>query len=341
MSGPVNFLNRLQVELQKHDLPRYHIINPHPKNLPLLEDDNAVKVGRLDGAYYYKTTPLNLYNFIRQNKGVNLPLIKKIPYKLSMLLNKPFNDYLNRSNRMIMNRSNLLVFQSNLSKAMHTQFIGKQKLKNYVILNGVPTDVFRPILNMPRAKGSPALVITASFRLNKRLQDAILVVNSLQREIFPDIRLHIVGDLDSLTKSCIQNLDTSNCIFHGVVDSLKLPEIYNMCDVGLSPSLLDPCPNSVVEMVACGLPVITSSASGAAEIIKYSGLIVHEQIDLDYVELQTESRIPRVNVAMWCEAICNVLNDREAYVDMMLSRTKQELDIRITASKYAKIIREK
>lgn len=43
---------------------------------------------------------------------------------------------------------------------------------------------------------------------------------------------------------------------------------YGMADAFVLPTLYDPFPNAVLEAMACGLPVITSTKSGVAELIK-------------------------------------------------------------------------
>lgn len=43
---------------------------------------------------------------------------------------------------------------------------------------------------------------------------------------------------------------------------------YGMADAFILPTLYDPLPNAALEALACGLPVITSSKSGAAELIE-------------------------------------------------------------------------
>jgi len=340
MSGPQNFLNRLQKELKKYDLPKHEIINPHPANLHLLKK-NVVKIGRLDGAIYYKITPLNLFNLLKQRRGVELKFIKKLPYSFSMILNKPLNYYLNRSNRKIFRKSDGIVFQSELSKKMHEKFVGvdnNTKLHE-IILNGVPTETFYPIKNGIVLEGNPKLVITASFRPHKRLQDAIMIVNSLKKK-FKDIKLHVIGDMDNLTKEYISILDTSSCIFHGRVKSEDLPMFYGSCDVGLALGVFDPCPNSVIEMMACGLPVITNSQSGASELLKNKNLIVEDNFLLDFMELQTVEKLPKVDVDMWCKKIEEVLEKREVFSEFVLNRVEEELNIKIVAKKYAAFIQK-
>ena len=43
---------------------------------------------------------------------------------------------------------------------------------------------------------------------------------------------------------------------------------YGAADVFVLPSLYDPSPDTALEAMACGLPVITSTKSGAAELVR-------------------------------------------------------------------------
>ena len=53
-------------------------------------------------------------------------------------------------------------------------------------------------------------------------------------------------------------------IFRRRIKRECLPEFCSSRDVGISPSIIDPCPNRAAEMAACGLPVITTKESGAS-----------------------------------------------------------------------------
>ena len=143
------------------------------------------------------------------------------------------------------------------------------------------------------------LVITSNFRPHKRLFDAILLINRLKNKV-PKIRLKVVGKIDSITLKAIQNLDLSNCDFLGTIPSDRIPQVYKNCVLGLSPAIFDPCPNSVVEMMACGLPVISCEESGASELIGVSDLCVKENLELKYYEFQTIERLPKINLKSLC-----------------------------------------
>jgi len=330
---------RLNKALSGYDLPKYKIINPNNQCHSLLGNKKHMRVGRLDGVMYYKSTSLNLYNLVKQRRNRKFELIKFIPDNLSLLANKPLNYFLNRHCRKVLKMSDLVVFQSYISQKLHEKFVGEAKNKSKIILNGISIDEFHPLDKCTSLNGNPNLVITASFRLHKRLQDAIHITNLL-KSTFPSIKLHVVGKIDGLTSNLLEKINTSNCVFHGELETIDLPILYSCCDVGLSTSLFDSCPNSVIEMVACGLPVLTTIDSGAAEIIKNDDLIIGEGVDMDYIELQTEESIPKVDIKDWADRVVNVLENRSYYSDAMIQRVSEELDIKIVAKKYADFIVE-
>jgi glycosyltransferase involved in cell wall biosynthesis len=338
--GPQNFLDRLTVALDGIEIPDYQIINPSKDFKKNIKNDR-LRIARLDGVFYYKLTSENLYNFIKQRRLVDFVAAKYLPDFLLENFTFVFNYYLNRFNRGLIASSDALIFQSELSLIMHKKFIGGE-VKNKphtTILNGVPTNLFHPVSDMLNLEGTPRLVITASFRLHKRLHEAIRIVNKMSGK-HKSIKLHVIGTMDNLTKQYISTLDCTNVIFHGNVDNKVLPNYYSSCDVGLSPSLFDPCPNSVVEMVACGLPVITLKESGATEIINHPDLIIEEDINLDFMELQTVEKLPTLNIDKWCNVIEKILDNKSHYSECMLTRVEEDLDINIVADRYAKFIRE-
>jgi UDP-glucose:(heptosyl)LPS alpha-1,3-glucosyltransferase len=57
---------------------------------------------------------------------------------------------------------------------------------------------------------------------------------------------------------------------------------YGAADAFVLPTLYDPCPNAALEAMACGLPVVTSTKCGAAELVlEHDAGFVCDARDLD------------------------------------------------------------
>ena len=117
--------------------------------------------------------------------------------------------------------------------------------------------------------------------------------------------------------------------------------LYKNSHIGISTSYLDPCPNSVVEMLSCGLPIITTTASGAFELVnKVEAFGVFENYDLNYVELQSPSKIPKININQWAIKIDNILENYEYYRNYSKHIFENNLDINLISEKYIKFAYE-
>ena len=56
--------------------------------------------------------------------------------------------------------------------------------------------------------------------------------------------------------------------------------LYGVADCFALPTLYDPMPNAALEALACGLPVVTTTTSGAAELIPAGGGAVVDALDV-------------------------------------------------------------
>lgn len=341
MSGPANFMGRLTAALAGRRLPPHRIV------MPATMDDgpsgaDEVIIGRFDGLFMYRFTLAAAYNFVRVTKLPRLPrstfLERRWPYS-SAPLDRMAARHLNRRDPRLKQRADVLVYQSTLSEQEHRIIGGPDPIgtPSVRIANGAPLDVFRPLPTTGLLKSAPRLGITAQFRLGKRLREAVGIVNALRRA-HPQATLHVIGPLDRLVAESLQDLDCSACVLHGYVPSETLPEFYAGLDIGLSPALLDPCPNSVIEMMACGLPVITTQASGAAELVPGDALIVPETQAIGFTELHNSWRIPAVETADWCRAIERVLEQRAHWREVCLAHARENFDIDVVAGRYAAVI---
>ena len=112
----------------------------------------------------------------------------------------------------------------------------------------------------------------------------------------------------------------------GKISSEKdLAEIYSAADIFIAPSIEDNLPNTVIESMSCGTPVVAFNIGGMSDMIedKINGIIVN----------------PFDNVLM-AKEIVTILNDVEYQKKMSTEARKKvlkEFDINLVANKYRQV----
>ncbi|MBF0523737.1 MAG: glycosyltransferase [Deltaproteobacteria bacterium] len=140
-----------------------------------------------------------------------------------------------------------------------------------VIPNGIDTDLFRPYdkrqvrmqLGLPQDEF--IVLISANYLTEERKggQYALDAINSCQRRVFI---LAVGNGGDSVTRR-LPDRPAANTGFIG--DLNKLSMYYAAADVFLFPSLVENCPLSILETMACGTPAITFRSGGVPELVTH------------------------------------------------------------------------
>jgi len=143
-----------------------------------------------------------------------------------------------------------------------------------VIPNGVLTDRFMP---KPEPSAKPSRLISVG-RLSetKRLGLLIDMVAELRRR-GQAVSLQLVGDgaLRDTIKDHIQRLELASCItLKGRVESEDMPALYQASDLYVSGSMQEGMSNAMLEAMASGLPIVTTSCEGVNELIRDNGVVV-------------------------------------------------------------------
>jgi len=142
-----------------------------------------------------------------------------------------------------------------------------------VIYNGVDSASFSPELRKHRA------AVRAALRIPEKATVYLLVGSGYARkgveramralaQLPDDCHLVVVGYDKSLRayKRIARRLGlTHRVALLGAQDETR--PFYGAADVFVLPTLYDPCPNAALEAMACGLPVVTSTKCGAAELV--------------------------------------------------------------------------
>jgi len=133
--------------------------------------------------------------------------------------------------------------------------------------NGVNTQLFYP--NNERINHHN-IVFIGRLVAEKGVRTLIQAIAILQDE-FPNISLDIIGD--GYDKKELQNMAKDLKLEQSVFFLGKKNKIYvflNRADIYVQPSLHEGLPNSLIEAMACGLPVVVTNVGGMPDIVKDS-----------------------------------------------------------------------
>ncbi|HLC94399.1 MAG TPA: glycosyltransferase family 4 protein [Patescibacteria group bacterium] len=199
-------------------------------------------IQRLDGVYYWSVAQWKY------------PLLNFPP----RFIHKFFSDF--------------TVYQSKYSKYCADKFLGKRKNEQYsIIYNGVDTTLFSPegekiddIRDNPEQK----VFITASkFRRYDQIIPIIKALEIYRDKYNKNFKLLIIGDFSrEVEKIPAQFKKFTYLNFIGKIKNEDLPKYERSSDVFLMTHLNPPCPNNIIEAMACGLPICGVNDGAMREI---------------------------------------------------------------------------
>ena len=234
------------------------------------------------------------------------------------------NDNLNRGAFDCYFNFDHVIFQSEFSRDMYEAFTTVKK-PHSVISNGVP-DYFSP---SAKPSESPpgyekVCLASASWRRHKRLEEA---VEAFRSPALKDVCLVVLGGAEYDLKQEIPE----NVFLKPRIPPEDLPGYYTMADAMIHLSWLDWCPNTVVESLACGTPVLCSSNGGTKELVKDNGVVIQLEESYNIGEKVPLYNPPKVDSQLVVEGILKVLNESKGF-------TRKDLSIEEVAKKYSKVM---
>ena len=139
----------------------------------------------------------------------------------------------------------------------------------HTIYNGVDTEEFHPSVNK---KTNQILTLVSTGRLIERKGYKYLI-EALKNN--NQVKLILIGDGNIKNKlEYLANQYKVDINFVGSVKHDKIKNYLNQADIFVLPSLNEGMSNSILEAMACGLPIITTNVGGSDELIKDNGFIV-------------------------------------------------------------------
>jgi glycosyltransferase involved in cell wall biosynthesis len=163
-------------------------------------------------------------------------------------------------------------YQSEFCRRAADKFLGERSGPGEVLYNAVDTSRFKPLLRAG-VRRTFTFLITGKIgdHLSYRLESTIAGLAAARTQGL-DARLQIAGTVDPGARrtadALADRLGVSNwVIFSGRYRQEDAPSIYGAADAYVMTKYNDPCPNTVLEALACGLPVLYSASGGVPELV--------------------------------------------------------------------------
>ena len=175
-------------------------------------------------------------------------------------------------------RLKAVICNSRMVKAEIMRYFGVAEDKLHVIYSGVDLDMFHPRLRQQHRQS-----IRTQLGISEDATLFLFVGSGFERKglaaalraLPPSAYLAVVGQ--DRRAHHYQHLAAQL----GIADRVRflgpqqdVKPYYGAADALVLPTLYDPFPNVALEALACGLPLITSTKCGAAELLAQTGLVV-------------------------------------------------------------------
>ncbi|OWW22233.1 glycosyltransferase family 4 protein [Noviherbaspirillum denitrificans] len=166
-----------------------------------------------------------------------------------------------------MMRADVLIVPSGFLKAV----FGKYGIPAEVVPNIINLDRFSSTGTARRREDTPCLLVARNLEPIYDNATAIRAA-AIVRETVPGLRLVVAGSGPErpMLEALARELGIADAVtFTGRVDNADMAALYRGADIMLNPSLVDNMPNSVLEALASGVPVISTNVGGVPYIVEH------------------------------------------------------------------------
>jgi glycosyltransferase involved in cell wall biosynthesis len=324
LGGPVSFYNRLTSSLIERDIEL--------TNDPLAPDCRAILVigaiRRLDLLLLARTRGIRI---VQRLNGMNW-LHRRIKTSWKYYLKAEINNF-----RLALIRRHVahkVVYQSNFARTWWHTVYKPTPTDGPVIYNGVDLHSYSPIgPETPPNDHLRLLLVEAhvSGGYEQGLENAIRLAEAVEAKNGQKVELMVVGDIPSPVRALWSNHPNAWINWKGVVPHDQIPSIDRSAHLLFSSDLNAACPNSAIEALACGLPVIGFATGSLPELIaEDAGKVV--PYGSNYWKLE----IP--DIPMLASSAREILGNLEHFRQAARIRAENNFSLEVMTEKYLKVL---
>ncbi|MDZ4159091.1 MAG: glycosyltransferase family 4 protein [Anaerolineaceae bacterium] len=164
-----------------------------------------------------------------------------------------------------------IIYQSNFAQAWWRTVYGKTRTPARVVYNGVDLTHYTPEGEHERPDGHYRIVLVEGHLGGGNemgLANAIALAQQLSQVAEKAVELMVVGDVPPALQAHWEEQALAHIVWAGKVSASRIPFIDRSAHLLFSSDLNAACPNSVIEALACGLPVIAFATGSLPELLE-------------------------------------------------------------------------
>lgn len=223
-----------------------------------------------------------------------------------------------------------IIYQSDFSQDWWERVYRDAGVPTNVVYNGIDLNQYSP-----KGEGSPPqdhyrilLVeghLTGSYA--RGVETAVRLVQSLQPKLKKPVELMVVGEASERLVARINAMENLWVTWQGVIPREEIPRIDRSAHLLFSTDINAACPNSVIEAMACGLPVLAFDTGSLEELVQDgAGQIV--PYGADHWQLE------KPQIAPLTEACLEILENNPNYRENARQRAESTFGLDRMVAKY-------
>jgi glycosyltransferase involved in cell wall biosynthesis len=225
-----------------------------------------------------------------------------------------------------------VIYQSQFIKRWWEDWYHPAHVPSSVILNGIDLNRYTPHgLHERPSSHHRLLVVEGSLAgaQNAGLFNAAQFAEALSKKF--RIELTIVGRVDGRSQNKLKNQTAFRIRFMGLIPPEQIPWLMRSSHVLFSAEVNPPCPNSVIESLACGLPVVGFDTGSLSELVQGdAGRLVPYGAN--------EWKLQQPDVPALAEAAIEVLQNQPSFRKFARERAESALGVDQMVDEYLKVL---
>lgn len=228
--------------------------------------------------------------------------------------------------------SDHVIYQSQFIKSWWEDWYKPARVPDTVIINGVDLSRYTPHgLHERPSIHYRILVVEGSLAggQNYGILNAVNLCNALAKK--HKIELMVVGRVDGRTKNKLGFQNLFRIQFMDTLPREQIPWLMRSSHGLFSAEVNPPCPNSVIEALACGLPVIGFDTGSLSEIVQGdAGRLVPYG--------GNEWKLEKPDIPALAKAVDEVFDDQTRFRNAARERAESVFDVEKMVDEYLKVL---